>query len=108
MALIASKVGVFFAKWKAGRIVFGKPVFGWLEPIHAVAGLACALVGPLGKLSEVRIRLVAVLACAERDWFPEVAATVATFAIHLQVLACQRILRLRVVEAGFHRCLPPL
>ena len=74
-----------------------------LPSLHGVAGSALAAVGTLGKLAVVRIGLVAIHALLERQRLLEIAIGVALRAIDAGVLAFERKLRLRVVEALVHR-----
>ncbi len=79
--------------------------------MHVVAGRTLSLVGSLGKLAFVRIGLVTIHALRECQRFLEVAVGVTLRAVHRDVLAEQRELGFRVVEAVVHglqrNLLPP-
>ena len=98
---------MFRAQWERRGFVIGHGIFGWLEAVDAVAGLAAATVGPHQELTAVRIGLVAVSADIVRDRGLEISAAMAGLAAHLEVLAHQRVLRLGVVKLSDKRALLP-
>jgi len=67
--------------------------------LNVVARGAFPFVTPLGKLASVRIGCVAFCATLEGDRLLEISSRVTLQAVHLRVLAEQRILGLRVVES---------
>ena len=86
----------------AGRVLFYRE--SRRPPsLYGVTRGTLASIGPFGELPAVRVGLVAVRALAEYQRFFEVSAGVALPAIQAGVLAFQRILRLRVIEALIHR-----
>ena len=82
-----------------------------LPALHVVAGSALPAVRTLGELPVVRIGLVAVHALLEYQGLFEISVRVALGTIHSRVLALQRELGLRMVEALVDRLqrnlLPP-
>jgi hypothetical protein len=98
VALRAQGVGVLFAQRESGLIVLRESILRWLKVVHGMAGLACTLIGPFGKLAIVRIWFMAVGTELECNRFLEVAAVVTGFAVYLGVFALKRILGGRVVE----------
>ncbi len=78
-----------------------------LEAVHRVTALALATISALGKLSTVRIRLMAISAKCMRYRTLEISRFVARQATHFAMLAQQRVLRLRVIKSRYKRCLHP-
>ena len=74
----------------------------WLPAIHRVAGGTLAAIRTLGELAFMRVRPVAIHALLECERLFEVSIGMALPAIHAHVLALQRVLGLRVVEAFIH------
>lgn len=72
---------------------------GRFPSLHGVAGGALAAIGALGKLTAMRIGLVTIHAFLESQRLLKVPIGMALRAVHIDVLAFERILRLRVVEA---------
>src|ERR1700692_1917602 len=75
----------------------------WLPSVHVVAGSALALVNPFGKLTIMRIGLVAIHALRKNQRLLEIAVRVALGAIHTGMFSFERKLRLRVVKTLIHR-----
>jgi len=75
--------------------------------LHGVAALTLSTIGAMRELAAMRIGLVAIRACIVRYRCLEVRALVTTLAGNLEMLADQRIVRLRVIECrGKVRLLP--
>src|SRR5579864_962122 len=88
----------------AGGMVFHR-VRRRLPALHGVAWEALATAVAFGKLSVVRIGLVAVRALAENQRLLEVPVGVALFATDSRVFAFQRVLGFRVIEILAERLL---
>lgn len=73
-----------------------------LPALHVVARSAFATIGMLGKLSIVRIGLVAIHALGKRQRFLEIAVDVALCAIYGCMFSQQRELGLRMVKVLAH------
>jgi len=105
VTLVAVHAGVpAFERIGAGGMVF-HCVGRRLPTLHGVAGEALATAMTFGKLSVVRIGLVAIRALVENQRLLEVAVGVALFATDRRVLAFQRVLGFRVIEILVHRLL---
>jgi hypothetical protein len=102
MALRALHRGVFQDQRVGGGSVFLHSEGGGLESLYVVTGGALALVRPLDELPGVLV-LVAVETVLERQRPLEVAAGMATQAVHRLVFPFQWILGLRVVETFVYR-----
>ena len=76
---------------------------GGFPSLHVVAGSALAAIRPLHELPLVRIGFVTVHAFRKNEGLLEIAISVALGAFHRGMLAFQRELRFRVVEAFIHR-----
>ena len=70
-----------------------------LPSIDVVARGAFSFVTPLGELASMRIGCMAICATLEGDRLLEISSRVTLQAVHLRVLAEQRILGFRVVES---------
>ncbi len=87
---------------RARSVLFHRERRG-LPSLHGVAGRALAAVRTLGELPVVRIGLVAIHALRESHRLLEISTRMALRAIDADVLAFQRELGLRVIEALAHR-----
>ena len=105
VALVAVHAGVPALQWigTSGMVFHG--VRRRLPTLHGMTGEALAAAMTFGKLSVVRIGLVAVRALAENQMLLEVAVGVALFAADGRVLAFQRVLGFRVIEILAERLL---
>jgi hypothetical protein len=71
-----------------------------LEAVHSVTGRAIFGIRPPGKLSFVRISLMAICALGKSHWLFEVCSPVAGIAWHVDVLSLKRISSLEMIEDG--------
>ena len=85
-------------KRESSLCMIGRYESRWAPALHRVAALALTPIGPPGELALVLI-LVAVGADVMRNCRFEIATLMAAHACHFGVLALQRELRLRVIEA---------
>ena len=98
MTAVARNGGVFALQRVGGRRVVLNSELARLESLDGVAGRTLTLVGPCRELAVVRVRLVAVHAPLECQRLFKIAAAMALQAIHLEMLALQRVLGFGMVK----------
>ena len=103
MALRALQASVATLQGIRRRRMFLNREIRGLPALHRVARRALSLIGALGKLALVRIRLVTVHALREYERFFEVAVRMTLSAVHSDVLPLERKLRFGVIKALIHR-----